>query len=582
VLAFLAVVVRVGQLQITESAHYSAEGVAQRMTSERLPADRGELLDRDGNPLAESLQQSAIFADPSLVPDKAKAASLLAPLLGESAGDIAKAMAKPGRFAYLLHQANDRTVDALRQMKANPATQGALTGIDVVAEPARFYPAGSVASSVLGQVAWDGTATGGLEKQVDALLTGKQGELRREVDQQNRTIPSGRSEYVPATPGETVVTTLDRGLQYSVEQKAVEQVKAVNAKGGMALAMDLTNGDIVAMANVKRDPKTGDVSTTSANLAVTDPFEPGSVNKVIAIAAAMEAGLVTPETRIEVPGEYVYDRGGKYEKRFHDSHPHGDEMLTVQQILAQSSNIGTIKIAEMLGPERLDAAFRSFGLGSRTGLNFPGESKGLYRPLKNWSGTSLPTMAIGQGVAVTAVQMLSVYATIANGGRYLAPRLVSATVDADGTRHEQPVPEGQRVISAATAQQLNLMLRDVITEGTGTKAGIPGYLVAGKTGTAQKPQPNGQYRDDQGVTHYVSSFVGFMPADTPKVAVLVMIDDPVGDLFYAGDVAAPLFQTVGQLVLTELRIPPTSVAPPTKEAVPNATAAPTSVPDVAR
>jgi cell division protein FtsI (penicillin-binding protein 3) len=422
-----------------------------------------------------------------------------------------------------------------------------------------------------------------LETQANALLTGKPGELRREVDQKDRTIPSGRSEYVPATPGEAVVTTIDRALQYAVEQKTVEQVKAVNANGGMALAMDLTNGDIVAMANVTKDPTTGEVLTTSANLAVTDPFEPGSVNKVIPIAAALEAGVVRPDTQISVPGEYVYDRGGKYEKRFHDSHPHGDEVLTVQQILAQSSNIGTIKITELLQKQRLDEAFRNFGLGARTGINFPSESKGLYRALKDWSGTSLPTMAIGQGVAVTAVQMLSVYATIANGGRYLTPRLVSATMDADGTRHQLPVQSGRQVISAGTAQQLNSMLRDVIKEGTGVKAGIPGYLVAGKTGTAQKPQSNGQYKDDKGITHYTSSFVGFVPADSPKLAILVMIDDPAGDLYYASDVAAPLFQTVGQLALTQLRIPPTWVAPPTKDAVPNAVGTdPTSGPGATR
>jgi len=302
---------------------------------------------------------------------------------------------------------------------------------------------------------------------------------------------------------------------------------------------------------------------------VTDPFEPGSVNKVIAIAAAVEAGLVTPDTKVDVPAELVQDRGSKYEKRFHDSHPHGNEVMTVQQVLAQSSNIGTIQIAEMLQKQRLDAAFRNFGLGSRTGINFPGESKGLYLPLKSWSGTSLPTMAIGQGVAVTAVQMLSVYAAIANNGRYVTPRLVSGTIEADGTRHALPVPEGRQVISANTARQMNGMLRDVITEGTGKQAGIPGYEVAGKTGTAQKPQANGQYKDDNGITHYTSSFVGFVPADNPKVVILVMIDDPAGDLYYASDVAAPLFQTVGQLALTQLRIPPTSLAPPTKDPVPN-------------
>jgi cell division protein FtsI (penicillin-binding protein 3) len=374
-------------------------------------------------------------------------------------------------------------------------------------------------------------------------------------------------------------------LQYAVEQKTVEQVKNVNAQGGMAIAMDLTDGDIVAMANVKRDPQTGTVATTSANLAVTDPYEPGSVNKVIAIAAALEAGLVAPDTKIDVPAELVWLRNSKYEKRFHDSEQHGNEVLTVQQVLAQSSNIGTIQIANKLQQQQLDAAFRSFGLGARTGINFPGESKGLYRSLKDWSGTSLPTMAIGQGVAVTAVQMLSVYATIANGGRSITPRLVSGTIDADGTRHELPVAEGRQVISAATAQKLNVMLRDVITEGTGNKAGIPGYVVAGKTGTAQKPQANGGYKDDKGITHYVSSFVGFMPADNPKVAVLVMIDDPDGTkgLYYASDVAAPLFQDIGQRVLTQLRIPPTSVAPPTNDAVPNVVATePVTISDASR
>ncbi|MCU1344426.1 MAG: ftsI, partial [Acidimicrobiia bacterium] len=583
VLGFVAVVVRVGQLQITESAHYSAEGIAQRMTSQSLPADRGELVDRNGIAMAESLPQHAVFADPTLVGDKPKAAELLAPVLAMSQSEILSSLNKRGRFVYLRRQADDQLVAALRQLKTNPSTQGALAGVDLVAEPARFYPAGTVGNAVLGGVDNDGIGTGGLERQLNGLLTGKKGELRREVDKNDHTIPSGRQEFVAPTPGQQVVTTLDRALQYAVEQKTVEQVNKVNAKGGMAVAMDVTTGDIVAMANVIRDPKTGVVGTTSANLAVTDPYEPGSVNKVIAIAAALEAGAVAPDTVLDVPPELIFDKGGKYEKPFHDAEPHGDMKWTVQHILAQSSNIGTIEIAQKLQKQQLDAAFRSFGLGSLTGINFPGESKGIYRPLKDWSGTSVPTMAIGQGVAVTAVQMLAVYAAIANDGRYVTPRLVKATIGPDGKRSDAPVPEGRQVISSNTAQQLNQMLRDVVTEGTGTRADIPGYVVAGKTGTAQKPQPNGQYKDAAGVSHYTSSFVGFVPADNPKVAILVMVDDPngPGGLYYASEVAAPLFQSVGLLTLAQLRIPPTMVAAPNQDAVANTSVGSTNAPAAA-
>jgi cell division protein FtsI/penicillin-binding protein 2 len=311
-------------------------------------------------------------------------------------------------------------------------------------------------------------------------------------------------------------------------------------------------GEILAVANLGVDPDTGEVEALGENRAVTASFEPGSVNKVITVAAALEEGLVSPSTELVVPDKLQV---GDHEFSDHDPHP--TEAYSVTRILTESSNIGTIKLAQQLGKDRFDSYLRRFGFGTKTSLGFPGEASGILLPLEKYNATSLGAIPIGQGIAVTAMQMLTAYNTIANNGVFVPPKLVLETVDATGARHAVPSGEAHRVVSESTATQMRDMLANVVREGTGTRGGITGYTVAGKTGTARKPI-NGGYEDAQGNYHYVSTFAGFVPAERPELSIIVVIDEPAGDIF-GGSVAAPVFADLAQYGLRLFRIPPPAV-----------------------
>jgi cell division protein FtsI (penicillin-binding protein 3) len=306
-------------------------------------------------------------------------------------------------------------------------------------------------------------------------------------------------------------------------------------------------GEILALANVQTNLATGVVGNTSNDLAVTANYEPGSVNKMITLAGALEEGLVTPETVVQVPSALqVADH------TYYDSHAGS---LTVTDILAKSSNVGTIKLAQQLGPTKVDEYLRRFGFGRSTGLGLPHEESGALLDVDDWSGTSIGSIPIGQGISVTAMQMLFAYNVIANDGVYVPPALVRATVDEDGERHEVGPGRSHRVVSPATAAQLRAMLTQVITSGTGQAAAIDGYTAAGKTGTARKPQPTGGYEDEAGNYHYISTFAGFLPAEDPKLSIIVVIDEPTTSP-YAAQVAAPAFAEIGRHALRLIGVPP--------------------------
>jgi cell division protein FtsI (penicillin-binding protein 3) len=547
--AFAAVGVRLVQVQLMGDGRYEAFGASQRIRSIALPAERGSIFDRNGNDLAISIPQRTIWADPRLIGDPAGAATALVPVLGPVTGmDVPALEAKlaaPGAFTYLARRVSDDVADRVEAM--------ALPGIFLLDEPKRFAPAGDLGRSLLGQVGIDNEGLSGLERQYDDLLTGVPGELVVERAPGGRTIPAGERQLEPALRGDDLVLTIDRSLQYETERALAEQVAAKGAKGGIAVVTRPATGEILAMANVVTDPETGEVVGTGNNMALTTVFEPGSVNKVITLAAALEEGLVTPETVLEVP--YTLTLGG-YPFRDHDPHP--TEGWSVTKILSKSSNIGTIKIAQMLGKDRVDAYLRSFGFGSVTGTGFPNESAGILLPPERWSGSSIGAIPIGQGIAVTAMQMLSAYNVLANDGVHVPPRLVLETVDARGVR--QPVEPGEtrRIVSSTTAGQMREMLVNVVTEGTGSRGGIQGYAVAGKTGTARKPQPGGGYEDEHGRFRYVATFTGFVPAERPELSIIVAIDEPSGDI-YGGSVAAPVFADLAQYALRMLKIPPVLV-----------------------
>lgn len=558
VFAVLAVVLllgRVAQLQLTRNEHYSEIADRQRVRVQRLPAARGAIVDRNGVELAVSVPQHAIYADPSLIVDPVATATLLGPLLGKDSAELASKLSGDGEFVYLKRQVDDATKLAIDALRADEATSTALVGVGALSESKRFLPAGDVARAVIGSVDPDGVGQAGMEKAWHDTLAGTQGELRREVTQDGRTIATGDIEMVPSSPGSQVVLTIDRALQYELELATADYIASMGAQGGMVIVQEVATGDVLAVVNVSRGADQV-VRPTTANLALTAPFEPGSVNKLITVAKAIDEGLVASDTSMYLPNRYTYLQGTEWEKVFTDSHTRPDVSWPVSKIVTESSNVGVIRIAELLKPELLDEAMRDFGLGATTGSSFPAESKGIYPELDNWSGTSLPTIAIGQGVAVTALQMVNAYTAIANGGTWVSPRLVSATIDADGTRHDVEPSSRRRVVSEQTAATMIAMLRQVVSDGTGRNAAVDGYTVAGKTGTALKAQPNGTYEDEFGVRHYVSSFAGMLPAEAPVLSILAVVDDPPDFNYYAGDVAAPLFKTVAQESLRQLRIPP--------------------------
>jgi cell division protein FtsI (penicillin-binding protein 3) len=406
---------------------------------------------------------------------------------------------------------------------------------------------------VLGFVDIDGNGQAGIEQQYDGLLRGNAGKILLERDPQGRAIPQGRRSLEPAEPGTDLVLTIDQHLQYVTEQALYRAVQQHKARAGSVVVMSPRTGEVLAMANAPTfDPNRIARSKPDSrkNRAIADVFEPGSTNKTITAAAALQHGTVTPRTETIVPDNIPLCP----EKTFRDSHSHAPELMTFADIVAKSSNVGTIMAARDLGPERLYKAEVDFGYGRRSGVDLPGESPGIVRDVKDWYCTDLGTNAIGQGVAVTVLQMASVYATVANNGVLRSPTLLRGTVDARGHIAKAARKPGRRVLSARTARTLSKILEGVVREGgTGTLAALEEWRVAGKTGTARKPDNvRGGYRPGA----YVGSFIGFAPAEKPAVVVAVVIDEPTRG-YYGGSVAAPVFREVTSTALRRLGVVPT-------------------------
>jgi len=548
VISLVAVTLRLVQLQVIADDEYAARGLAQRLDTLPIPAERGTVFDRNGNELAMSVRQPTVFADPSLVVDPTATAARLAPVLMMDVAALEAKLLEPGRFVYLARKIESDVAERVEALE--------LAGIGIQEESMRVRPNGDLALSVLGSVNPDNVGATGLEFQMDSQLQGTPGEVLLERGPDGRTIAVGQRRLTPAHPGNDLVLTIDRSLQYEVERALAEQIVASNALGGTVVVMEPSTGEIYAMANLRATPE-GPVPTAD-NRAVTAVYEPGSVNKVITVAGALEEGLVTPETAYDVPDHLQVSI-----HRFSDHDPHPVTRWTVSDIVTTSSNIGTIMVAQQLGAEKIDEYLRRFGLGQPTGLEFPNQSNGIMLGLDEWTGTSIGSIPIGHGIAVNALQMLGVYNTIANDGVFVPPRLVQATVDADGKEHPVEAAEGHRVVSSQTADQLTAMLANVVANGTGVNAAIPGYTVAGKTGTARKPSTTHRGYV-QGA--YLATFAGFVPAESPRLSAIVVLDEP--HPYYASLSSAPVFAKITQYALRQFRIPPPAAAIPTEAAPP--------------
>ncbi len=556
-----AVAVRVGELQLVDGSELIDRGENSRTNEQVLAADRGVILDRHHAELALSIDQWTVWIDPKEVRAWAEAegrpldevARTIADAAGVDEARVADALADGDRrFAYIRRMMTDAERDRVLAVFPDADGRRSSSGVGLIIEPKRVVPAAEIGATIIGRTDIDGVGTAGIELQYDAVLTGTPGRLVREAGADGATIAAGRRQVVPARDGDDLRLTIDLGLQYNAEQILRDAVVRAGAKGGIVIVADPRTGEILAMANVDTDPETGQAVVARRNRAVVDIFEPGSTNKVITMAAALEEGILGTDTVVQVPESVTVG-----DKTYADSHPVDDPVWTATEILARSSNVGTIRIAQALGSETVHAYLLRFGLGERTALAFPHEAKGIVKPLAAWYGSERASIPIGQGVSVTALQMLDVFNIVANDGVLAPPRLVLDTIGADGTARELPGPEPVRIISADTAAQLRSMLAEVVgsADGTGRRASIPGYSVAGKTGTARKPQDNGSYIDEAGKIHYVASFAGFVPAADPRLSAIVVIDEPSSTI-YGGDTAAPVFAQVMQIALSDAGIRP--------------------------
>ncbi len=552
----LATTAKLIEIQVVDAADLAAISERQRARTIDLAATRGRIYDRDGDVLATSVQAATVYADPRAfrptstpdglqVPAAAEAAEVaeaLAGVLEPDAATLTERLEQDRHFVYLARQVEHEVGEEITALE--------LPGIGVLTEPQRLYPAGPLAGQVVGFTDIDAKGLQGLEARYDGVLSGEPGTLLLERAPGGLDIASGVRELVPPQPGTDVVLTLDRDIQHVAELSATEALERYRAIGASIVVTEVGTGDVLAMASTPGfDPnERGDEDPADRrNRAVTDVFEPGSTQKALTIAAALEEGVIGPTSQLEVPGTLRVAGS-----TFSDSSSHGPTSWSVTQIMERSSNVGTIQIAQELGPERLEDYLRSFGYGRSTALGFPGESGGILRPHEEWWGTSLPTIAIGHGVAVSLLQLANSYSTIANDGVAIPPRLVLGTVGDDGRLSSVRGSDQERVLSADTAATVRSMLEEAVhgEYGTGGMAQVEGYRIAGKTGTARKPREDAAGYSDQ----YFATFVGMAPADDPRVVVAVMIDEPWP--YYGGLAAAPVFAEIMEAALLALRVPP--------------------------
>lgn len=573
-LVMAAFVVRLLQVQAVDASAYAAKAEQNRYVGRTLAATRGGITDRNGVELATSVDAYDITADPTMFTRAAtkvsdapeQAAALLGPILDQSTDTVARKLrTKNTRYTLLAHRRTPQVWKQIKDLKTTLAAKAEtdksavnfLAGVLAVPASKRVYPNGDLAAGILGWVNADGKGGGGVEQQLNKELSGKDGKLRY-AQSGGRQVPTVGSTETPAVAGSDVELTIDRDIQWAAQNAIAEQVKKSKADRGYVIVQDTRTGEVLAMADSPGfDPN--DLSQASAaalgNAALQDAYEPGSTAKVMSMAAVLEENVATPGTHVVVP-----NRLHRGDRLFQDDIDHATWNLTLNGVLAKSSNIGTILAAGQLGKTQKEANkvlysyLRKFGIGGYTGLDFPGETRGILAPADKWSTSQQYTIPFGQGVSINAMQAASVYSTIANGGVRVEPTLVRGTKGPDGRFAPVVQPKKTRVVSAKTAKTLAQMLESVVDdeEGTGAKARIPGYRVAGKTGTANRVDPaTGKYHG------YTSSFAGFAPADKPRITVYCAIQNATTGSYFGGQICGPIYKQVMEFALKTLQIPPT-------------------------
>ena len=532
----------------------ASAALKSRLSVVVVPGLRGDITDSAGVVLATSIERRDVNANQLAVPAYKKegrvvgvagAAADLAPILGKSEAELTKTLTGSRPFVYV---AKGITPLSWRKVQAL-----GIPGILSDSTSTRSYPASSAAASLVGWVGADGSGGGGLELLLNKALEGKPGESTFEQSRNGRIIPTGEQQITPAVAGRDIRLTIKNDLQWFAQNAIAQKVVETQALSGDVVVIRVKTGELAAVASYPSfDPSNiAKARGSLSNKAFGEAFEPGSIAKVMTAAAALQEGVATPATPVVVPNRLP--RAGQ---SFRDSHDHGVEKLTFAGVIAQSSNIGTMLVGEKVPPATLEKYFRSFGVGQKSGISFPGETAGIFARSKDWSGSQRYTVMYGQGLAVNAIQAAGVFQTIANGGVRVPPTLLAGTENADGTFAPTPPTKPVRVISRPVASTLSQMLEFVVGDGgTAKQAEIPGYRVAGKTGTADRVGANGRY---SGKT---ASFIGFAPADKPEFVVAVILQNPIRG-YFGGSTAGPVFKDVMTYALQEFKILPTGARPP--------------------
>jgi cell division protein FtsI (penicillin-binding protein 3) len=549
VVPLLVVTGKLVLLQGVDGADYAYAAEQDRLASYPIAALRGAVVDRDGQPFAYTVAASRVVADPTVVDDPERTALALTALLDVPVDELTERLSADSRYVVLGRQVSPETTDAIDEL--------ALAGVSFEDDPVRLYPAGTVGGQVVGWVGRDGEGLGGVELSFQDTLAGTDGQRRVEVGSGGNPIPSGIDESTPATDGSTVELTVDQDVQFMTEQRLAEACADGATTRASAVVLDVHTGEVVAMGSCPGyDPARAGSTDPDllGNPVVSDVFEPGSVMKAVTLAAAIEEGKATPDRVLSVDGHI---QAG--DAVVTDAHDHEPVAWTVTGILAKSSNVGTIMLAREVGDETLERYLRAFGVGEETGIELPGESAGILEGSADWTESRAANVPIGQGVSVTTLQMAAVFQAIANDGVRIPPRLVESVTAPDGTTSTPDAPEATRVISQDTADDLAYMLEAVVGPGGTAPLGeVDGYRVAGKTGTAQRANPECGCYEGGG---YVTTFVGFAPADDPQYVVAVDLERPSSDA-EGGQVAAPVFADVMRSVLTNGGVVPSGTARP--------------------
>ena len=549
---------RLGWVQVVRAEAYGKLATEQRLRDIELSPRRGTIYDREGEPLAVSLEARTIYAAPNTIKDRAGTARALASVLG---GDVAAYEAKLSRdtgFVYIARKVDMDRAKTLEEMK--------LEGIGFLEDSQRSYPSGDLASQVLGFVGVDGQGLAGVEKQYDSVLAGKAGVLLGERDPYGRPIPGGVQKSLDPVDGHDVILTIDKDIQYQAQLELAAAVKKWGAKGGSVVIMNPRDGEIYAMASTPtfnpNDFKTAPADAFR-NKPISDSYEPGSTLKSLTAAAVIDKGLYTPESMFQLPPTLKV--GGR---TIHESHPRGAVNWSLTQIVTNSSNVGAVKLGMKLGKEGLYDYFAKFGLTETPGTDFPGTARGWLPPTSQWSASSIANIPFGQGISVTPLQLARAISAIAADGELPTPHFLMSVPQDEGVKLDWPK---KRAITEQSARTTSGVLRAVVTEGTGKAAEIPGYTVAGKTGTAQKAAADGSgYAKGK----YIGSFIGYLPAEDPQLLICVTIDEP-SNAIYGGTVAAPTFAALASFAAAHLKIVPSTVVSPGQGSiVSSSTAAP--------